>query len=105
MLGSDGSVSEEESFSRLGPYVIVRTSGVGGMGRVDLALRIDGESPGVCVLKRMHGDAHAPDEHARFEREGRIAARLSHPNIARSLRLEQIGEELCLAQEYVQGID
>lgn len=97
--------TDGKSYSRLGPYVIVRTSGVGGMGRVDLALRTDGQPPEICVLKRMHGDARAPAQEARFEREARIAARLSHPNIAQSLRVEQIEGELCLAQEYVQGVD
>ena len=92
-------------FPLLGPYVIVRTSGVGGMGRVDLALRTDGEPPEICVLKRMHGGSEAPDQQARFEREARIAARLSHSNIAQSLKVEEIDGELCIAQEYVQGVD
>jgi tetratricopeptide (TPR) repeat protein len=103
-MTAGGEISAGE-FSRFGPYLIVRTSGVGEMGRVDLALRTDSEQPGICVLKRMHVDPGVPDQQARFEREARIATRLSHPNIARSFKVEEIDGELCLAQEYVQGID
>jgi serine/threonine-protein kinase len=90
-------------FSGYGPYLLVRTSGAGGMGRVQLALRVDGEKPEVCVLKRMHTDERTPEQDARFEREARIAARLSHDNIARTVRVEVIEGELCLAQEFVEG--
>ena len=30
---------------QFGPYLIVRLSGAGGMGRVEVALRADGEDP------------------------------------------------------------
>ena len=96
-------MSTDPEFSRFGPYLIVRTSGSGGMGRVQLALRTDGEEPDLCVLKRMRTEECAPEQGARFEREARIAARLSHENIARTLRVETIDGELCLAQEFVDG--
>ena len=90
---------------RFGPYLVVRTSGSGGMGRVQLALRTDGQEPNLCIIKRMHPDERAPDQEARFDREARIAARLSHENIARTLRVESIGGELCLIQEFVDGMN
>ena len=94
---------DEREFARFGPYLIVRTSGAGGMGRIDLALRTTDEDPDVCVLKRMHLTEQLPEQRARFEREARIAARLSHPNIGRTLRVETIEGELCLAQEFIDG--
>lgn len=90
---------------RFGPYLVVRTSGTGGMGRVQLALRTDGQEPDLCIIKRMHSDERAPDQEARFDREARIAARLSHENIARTLRVESIEGELCLIQEFVDGMN
>jgi serine/threonine-protein kinase len=96
---------EAGTFSRCGPYLIVQSSGAGGMGRVELALRADGQEPAMCVLKRMHSGERAPEQEARFEREARIAARLSHQNIARTLRVEVIEGELCLAQEFVEGVN
>ncbi len=73
------------------------------MGRVQLALRSDGQEPDLCVLKRMRTEECAPEQGARFEREARIAARLQHENIARTLRVEIIDGELCLAQEFIEG--
>jgi hypothetical protein len=98
-------VSQEEGFSRFGPYLIVMTSGAGGMGRIELALRADGKASELCVLKRMHAGERAPEQEARFEREARIAARLSHGNIARTYRVEKVEGELCLAQEFVEGVN
>jgi tRNA A-37 threonylcarbamoyl transferase component Bud32 len=59
----------------------------------------------MCVLKRMHSGERAPEQQARFDREARIAARLSHQNIARTMKVEVIDGELCLAQEFVEGIN
>jgi eukaryotic-like serine/threonine-protein kinase len=98
-------VSEGREYTRFGPYVIVRTSGAGGMGRVQLALRADSTMADVCVIKRMISAGDVPDQASRFRREAQIAARLSHPNIARTVRVEEIDGELCIAQEYIQGMD
>jgi serine/threonine protein kinase len=75
---------------QFGPYLIVRLSGAGGMGRVEVALRVDEKDSGVCVIKRLHGALHDEEQEARFRREAQIAARLEHENIARTLRIEKI---------------
>jgi hypothetical protein len=98
-------VNETPEFRRLGPYLLVRTSGTGGMGHVELALRSEGDSSEVCVIKRMHADGRDDEHEARFRREAQIAARLDHPNIARTLRVEEVDGEICLAQEFVEGVD
>jgi protein kinase-like protein len=90
---------------RFGPYLVVRTSGSGGMGRVQLALRTDGQKPDLCIIKRMHPDERAPDQEARFDREARIAARLSHENIARTLNVDTVEGEPCLIQEFIEGVN
>jgi len=90
---------------QFGPYLIVRLSGAGGMGRIEVALRADEEDPEVCVIKRLHGALHDEENEARFRREAQIAARLEHENIARTLRIEKIDGELCIVQELIEGVN
>ena len=98
-------MTETREHTQFGPYLVVRVSGAGGMGRVELALRMDAKDPDVCVIKRLHGALHDEDQEARFRREAQIAARLEHENIARTLRIEKIDGELCIAQEFVEGVN
>jgi hypothetical protein len=66
--------------TRLGPYAIVSKLGDGGMGEVYRATdtRLDRE---VAIKVLPQATAASPDALARFEREGRAVAALSHPNI------------------------
>jgi len=98
-------VDEDRTFERFGPYLIVRVLGTGGMGRIELALRSDAPASEPCVLKRLLSYERNDDQEARFRREAMIALRLSHENIARTLRVEQIEDELCLAQEFIEGVN
>jgi serine/threonine protein kinase len=90
---------------QFGPYLIVRLSGAGGMGRIEVALRADGTDPDVCVIKRLHGALHDEEKEARFRREAQIAGRLEHENIARTMRIEKIDGELCIVQEFIEGVN
>jgi len=92
-------------YVQFGPYLIVRLSGAGGMGRIEVALRADDKDPDVCVIKRLHGALHDEEKEARFRREAQIAARLEHENIARTLRIEKIDGELCIVQELIEGVN
>src|SRR5690348_6616108 len=98
-------MTEAREHTQFGPYLVVRVSGAGGMGRVELALRMDKDDPDVCVIKRLHGAARDEEAEARFRREAQIAARLEHENIARTLRIEKVDGELCIAQEFVEGVN
>jgi len=68
------------SGSRLGPYVILSPLGAGGMGEVYRArdTRLDRE---VAIKVLPPKTASDPEALARFEREARAVAALSHPNI------------------------
>ncbi len=69
----------------LGPWTIEAQLGEGGMASVWLARRSDGRHDGQAAIKLMHGRLHGTHASQRFEREGRILARLEHPHIARLL--------------------
>jgi serine/threonine-protein kinase len=101
-----GSMAGEGEFRRLGPYLLLRTSGAGGMGRVDLCLRAspDGAAK-LYVLKRMHAELRSREQDARFRREANIALQLSHEAIARTVGVEEIDGEQLLLQELVHGVD
>ncbi|HXJ19804.1 MAG TPA: serine/threonine-protein kinase [Polyangia bacterium] len=87
---------------RFGPYLLIRASGA--LGRLEMAVRTDVRDPEVCVLKRLPIQARAADAAARFRRQAQLAARLEHENIARTLRVETIEGQICVARELVQGM-
>ena len=65
---------------QLGQYRLARRIGAGGMGEVYLAEHLLLKRP--CALKLIRpGDATDPRALERFEREVRLTATLSHPNI------------------------
>ena len=70
---------------RIGPWTVEAPLGEGGMASVWLARRSDGRHDGQAAIKLMHGRLHGTQASQRFEREGRILARLEHPHIARLL--------------------
>ena len=90
---------------RLGRYQVVDEIGVGGMARVHLA-RADG--PGGfqkwVALKRIYG--HLSEDRAfvdMFLDEARVAARISHPNVAQVFELGRSGTAYWIAMEYLHG--
>jgi len=68
---------------RIGAYRIVRAIGQGGMGTVWLAARDEGRFEGQAAVKFLNLALLGEGGAERFAREGRILARLAHPNIAR----------------------
>ncbi|MGM9481281.1 protein kinase domain-containing protein [Roseateles sp. NT4] len=88
----------------IGPYVLERQLGQGGMGTVWLARRADGRFEGQVAVKFLMAGLFGRGDAGRFAREGEILARLSHPHIARLLDagLHQ-GQQPYLVLEYVDG--
>ncbi|MET0535831.1 MAG: serine/threonine-protein kinase [Steroidobacter sp.] len=66
---------------QVGAYTIESLIGRGGMGEVWVASRSDGRFEGRCAIKFID----SPQLVQRFSHEGRLLARLDHPNIARLL--------------------
>lgn len=89
---------------RIGPYAIVREIGRGGMSRVFLAQRADGQFDQHVALKLLRPDLDSELDHSRFRAERQILASLNHPNIARLLDggLTDTGQPY-LVLEYVEG--
>ncbi|MEO5616594.1 MAG: serine/threonine-protein kinase, partial [Candidatus Eisenbacteria bacterium] len=88
--------------TRLGTYEIVASLGSGGMGEVYRAkdLRLGRE----VALKVLPTDvATHPDRLARLEREARMVAGLSHPNIVVLHSVEDDGDVRFLTMELVEG--
>ena len=68
---------------RLGPYLIGRPLGEGGMGAVFLATRETAEFTQRVALKLLRSSVYSAAQQKQFRREQRIHARLEHPHIAR----------------------
>jgi len=88
--------------SRIGPYAIERELGRGGMGVVYLGRdsRL-GREVAIKMLPELF--AQDPERVQRFEREARLLASLSHPNIAAIHGLEEQDGTRFLVLEYVPG--
>ena len=88
--------------TRLGPYEITAQIGVGGMGEV---YRATDTNLGREVAIKVLPDAFAQDAErlARFEREAKTLASLSHPNIAIIHGLEKTERVRALVMELVEG--
>jgi serine/threonine protein kinase/tetratricopeptide (TPR) repeat protein len=70
---------------QIGPYKVLSEIGRGGMGRVYLAARDDGEFNQRVALKVIASGAGSEEIIRRFRQERQILAALNHPNIARLL--------------------
>src|SRR5262245_539642 len=98
------SLTEDLAGTRAGPYKILREIGRGGMGRVYLAERADGQFEQTVAIKILKRGLDTDEVLQRFLRERQILARLEHPNIARLLDggATEDGRPF-LAMELVQG--
>lgn len=93
--------------NRVGPYDIIRTIGVGGMGEVFLASleRAGGFYKQVAVKRALPHLMADPDFVALFEREARLSAALTHRNIVQIFDFGRDDDALWLAMEFVHGVD
>ena len=98
------SEEREKPGDRIGPYSVIREIGHGGMGRVFLADRADGQFEQLVALKLVRSGQFGSEILGRFLRERQILARLQHPNIARLLDGGVTADgRPYFAMEYVEG--
>ncbi len=88
--------------TRLGPYEVISAIGAGGMGEVykarDARLQRD-----VAVKVLPASVARDPEQRARFERETRAVAALSHPNVLAIFDTGSHEEQLYAVTELLEG--
>jgi hypothetical protein len=84
---------------RLGPYVLLKEVGRGGMGRVWRAW--DPQVGRIVALKVLEGGDS--DARERFVREAQIAGRLDHPNIAGVFHAGETAGRGWIAMQFIEG--
>ncbi|MEJ7623902.1 MAG: serine/threonine-protein kinase [Pyrinomonadaceae bacterium] len=90
---------------QVGPYEVIRELGLGGMGAVYLATRIDGKFKQQVALKLLKREMNTSALRRHFEQEREILASLDHPNIARLLDAGTTEDNIpFIAMEYVDGL-
>lgn len=91
-----------ETGTRFGPYEIVAPLGAGGMGEVYRArdTRLNRSVALKILNPRLAGD---PDARARFEREARAVAALSHPNVVIVHDVAIEADRLAIVSELLEG--
>jgi len=97
----DQTVKQFATGSRLGPYELKSKLGAGGMGEVyrahDTRLRRD------VAIKVILSKQHDPQSLSRFEREGRAASALNHPNICSVFDTGEVEGHPYLVMELLDG--
>ena len=89
---------------RMGAYTLEAPLGQGGTGSVWRARRDDGRFAGQVAIKLLHLSLLGSAGAERFQREGNVLAKLTHPNIARLLDAGVApGGQPYLVIELVQG--
>jgi eukaryotic-like serine/threonine-protein kinase len=90
---------------RIGPYRVLRTLGVGGMGEVYLAERADAEFEQQVAIKVVFGGSLTRGVQSRIKIERQILAQLDHPNIAHLMDGGSLADGTAyIVMEYVDGI-
>jgi serine/threonine-protein kinase len=87
---------------RIGHYRIIRSLGVGGMGRVYLGLDEKLNRP-VAIKLLSNYDASEKERVRRFVLEAQTAAALNHPNIAHIYEISEDRGTNFIAMEFVDG--
>jgi len=97
--------AELENLSQLGPYLLIRKIGQGGMAELHQAdyVREDGFRRTVALKKVLPHLAENQDFINMFIREARLAALLQHPNIVQVVDFGNIKNIYFIAMEYIEG--
>lgn len=96
--------SEDAVGKRIGPYVVEKEIGHGGMGTVYLAFRDDDQFRQRVAIKVVNRGMDSEFGLSRFRRERQMLADLQHPNIARLLDGGATAEGMpFFAMEYLEG--
>src|SRR5579862_6769246 len=85
-----------------GRYRLVKTLAFGGMAQIFLAQRQDCDQ--LVVVKRILPHYAADPEFVQFFiHEGRLGARLRHPNLVETIEAGRVADSCYIALEYLRG--
>jgi hypothetical protein len=101
-MNPDPTRSEIAEPQRLGRYRLLQKLGEGGMGIVWLA-QDENLDRRVAVKVLPPRSVADPGAVARFQREARALAKLSHPGIVQAFDSDAVGDQHLLVMEYVEG--
>jgi len=91
------------SGTTVGQYTILQEIASGGMATVFLARRGEGSASRLVAVKRLHPHLATEEEFVTmFFDEARLAARIQHPNVVRTLQVDDV-EGLAIVMEYIEG--
>lgn len=103
MMGSDSGSGPR--FTELGPFLLLRTIGEGGMGAIHFA--VQRHQTGLlrpCVVKLLRDPLlKDPAHQARIRHEAKTMMRLEHANIPRVVEVGEINGRWFVALEFVEG--
>ena len=100
--GASTRAAEIVATQKIGPYIVLKTLGRGGMSTVYLAR--DPRTNRDVALKVIPAGPDADQtDLARFQTEAEAVARLDHPNIVRLFEVGKADDVAFLAMEYVDG--
>jgi ligand-binding sensor domain-containing protein len=86
----------------IGPYELMGQVGIGGMGVVYRARRLDNRT--LVALKVIHNHLlSTPDMKRRFLREGEIGVRVNHPGVVKVIERGVAGGRAYIAMEFLPG--
>jgi serine/threonine protein kinase/Tol biopolymer transport system component len=102
VLLADDQLANALPGSRIGPYLIEKRIGAGGMGEVYLAEDVRlGRKVALKLLEpSLTGDSQS---RLRFMREARLASTLDHPNICTVHEVGETGGRPFIAMQFVEG--
>ena len=86
----------------LGPYIIDKLIGAGGMGEVYLARDTRLDRP-VAIKLLPASFSHDPERVRRFQQEARAASLLNHPNIVTIHEVAETDGLRFIVSEYIEG--
>ncbi len=99
-------MSDTEGFPRrLGPYVLLKPLARGGMGALYLAIQGQTGMEKLCVVKTALPHLADRSYLQRFRDEAKVVVRLSHGNLVTVFDAGEVGGELFLAMDFVEGKD
>lgn len=97
------TLSAWHSSRHLGPYRLLELLGEGGMGAVHRARHVVTRK--MVALKVLHPWMTETEEHrVRFLREGRILARLEHPNVVKVFETGEVDGRGYISMELLAGL-